>query len=351
MDVREKYFTIDKLCDEMIIRANHLHDYYDKKVADRKRKNLKFEFVIKDSEKINGKSGCEADFDYIELNRGVIELYYNYFENVLNDRLLSQLKYFGIDKSEDEMLKMSYEGIVWKNKEAHIYDSKVLDYKKIYLLDTFVARFIVLHELGHIYNGHCTYLAQNKEEYQADYMPLYMNAMQEKRKTEEECLDIRTLEMDADAFAATQSLLYLFYLYENYEREVDSSIARNDLFYLWSFAIRSHFLMTEDLFADQMYYKKMTHFPSCARWAMIMTICFELIQKYVMQDIREEFLVALAKGVKQAELTFNKIKYTNYNWEREITDNQDYINYKDEVDENWKKLKEKVSRYARFPLA
>ena len=77
-------------------------------------------------------------------------------------------------------------------------------------------------------------------------MPMYYND-NNKSENETEVLDIRTLEMDADAFAATQSMIHLSYLYDHSEKEIEIPYMEpQDIFYWWAFAIRSHFLICED---------------------------------------------------------------------------------------------------------
>lgn len=129
--------------------------------------------------------------------------------------------------------------------EGRIFDNRIIDDIKARMLETFISRFIFLHELGHILNGHCKLLA-NKMHDTSYFMPMYYND-NNKPENETEALDIRTLEMDADAFAATQSMIHLSYLYDHSEKEIEVPYMEpQDIFYWWAFAIRSHFLICED---------------------------------------------------------------------------------------------------------
>ena len=157
--------------------------------------------------------------------------------------------------------------------------------------------------------------------------------------------------MDADAFAATQSIYHVLFLHENFESQVKIKMEPYDVFYWWSFAVRSHFLMCEDRFMDNVYYKRMTHLPSNARWTLIYTSTLEVIDSCnILEQEKERFKELITKGAIDAEAKFNCIKYSKYNWVNEIDNNIQYINYRNEVNKNWEKLKIQLQEYARLPL-
>lgn len=271
---------------DLIDRANSIYDYFQniiKQYLPYKWYASSLEFEIIDSDEINGKSWCEKDKDHIQINRGVIELYYNYFSNVMENDKIKFLSNFNVTNEEYELKNMSYEGVYFKDGKYHIYDSKVIDDSKAQLLEIFVSRFIILHELGHILNGHCKLLAEKFTLIGLKYIPLYYFE-KDKSLDDETSLNIRTLEMDADAFAATQSIYHLIYLYKNFEHQVKIDMEPYDIFYWWSFALRSHFLICEDQFIDLYYYKKMTHLPSTARWTLIYNSALNVIDLIYVEE-------------------------------------------------------------------
>ncbi|QSX04786.1 hypothetical protein JYG23_08705 [Sedimentibacter sp. zth1] len=67
----------------------------------------------------------------------------------------AMLQAFNFENEEDELKKISYERAFFKKGKIEIFDSKIIDDAKAKLLGIFVTRFIILHELGHILNGHC----------------------------------------------------------------------------------------------------------------------------------------------------------------------------------------------------
>lgn len=307
------------------------------------------EFKIKDDERINGRSWCEKDKDHIEINRGVIELYYSYFTKVMEQDRIDFLRTFYVGEEDDKLREISLEGISRKKGNYEIYDSKFIEDEQAQLLEIFVSRFIILHELGHILNGHCKLSANKLNVKGIKFIPLYYYE-NEKLLSESDALDIRTMEMDADAFAATQSIVHLIFLYLNFDREVKINMNPQDIFYWWSFAVRSHFLTCEDKFMDNTYYKKMTHLPSNARWTLIYGSIMNVIDGYKFKMESETFKILVTKGAIDAETKFNRIKHSYYNWEKEISNNVEYINYSNEVNENWKRLKAELQKYARLPL-
>lgn len=309
-----------------------------------------FEFVINDDIEINGLSSSENNKDYIQINSGVIDLYYKYFSAVIKHDSISFLQTIMPDKEMDEIEKISYEALIFKNGNVDVFDNKIVDDKKARLLEIFVSRFITLHELGHILNGHCKLLAKlsQKETY---FMSMYY-IDKNMESNEKEALDIRTMEMDADAFAATQSMNHLLYLYDNFETEVDlANMSKQELFYWWAFAIRSHFLVCEDRFADSKYNPKMKHLPSVARWTLVYNSIISLLDYFnkSQQEI-QSFKNNIYRGTIDAEIKFNNIKFTNYNWIKEIYSDKEYKKYIDEINDNWSKVKMQLEEYARLPL-
>ena len=124
---------------------------------------------------------------------------------------------------------MSYEAIIFKEGEAKIIDSKIVDDAMAKLLVIFVSGFIILHELGHILNGHCKLLAHMQQQ-KTCFIPMYYNK-KKKSVDDKEALNIRTREMDADACATTQSIYHLVFLYDDFEKQVKvSNMGTQDIF-------------------------------------------------------------------------------------------------------------------------
>lgn len=338
---------------DLIYRANSLYDNFQdliKNFFPEKWYDSSLDFAIKDCKEINGKSWCNQDKDHIEINRGVLELFYNYFAKVMEYDKINFLRHLNISEDEDELRKISFEGVFYNGEKVELYDSKLVDDGKTKLLEIFVSRFIILHELGHLLNGHCKWMADNIKLKEMGYIPLFYYGM-EKTLDEETALDIRTLEMDADAFAVTNSMHHVLFLYNNFEEQVRVRIEQPEIYYWWAFAIRSHFLTCEDLFMDNCYYKKMTHLPSNARWTLIYWAAIEIIDYYdITEQEKKMFKNMISMGAIDAERKFNCIKGSNYNWFAEVENNSQYSKYRNEVNKNWENLRNQLQEYTRLPL-
>ena len=338
LDIKARTNEIYKGCQELV-RAYMPEKWYKSEL----------EFSIIEKEEINGRSWSGGNVDYVELNVGVIALYYKYFINVMEHDKINIFQKIIPGLQEREYKELSYEAIVFKDEKINIFDSKVVDERIARMLEIFVSRFIVLHELGHLFNGHCKRCQEITQD-RSYFMPMYYNP--QKEITNREALDIRTLEMDADAFAATQSVTHIVYLYDNFCEKVNvPNIEPKDIFYWWGFAIRSHFLMCQEKFKDSKYYENMTHMPSNARWTMIYNSVTQVIGFLNKNESEKNvFVDNITKGAVEAEFKFNRIMHTNYRWFDEIINNEQYIEYKEKIDANWEKMKFEMEKFARLPL-
>ena len=201
-----------------------------------------------------------------------------------------------------------------------------------------------------IWNGHCKWVTSITNG-QLDFIPMYY--VDKNEINEKQALDIRTLEFDADAFAVTQSMVHIIFLYNNFEKQVDiKDMEPEDLFFWWGFAIRSHFLLCEDSQIDERYNKKMTHLPSIARWTDVCATATDWIDQHniIPEEKKKRFNQKIVYGSMEAEKVFNEIKYTGYNWEEQLFSDGHYVEYKDAIDKNWNNVKNALKEYARLPL-
>ena len=219
------------------------------------------------------------------------------------------------------------------------------------MLEIFISRFILLHEFGHIFNGHCKYLAGSSTE-KFNFMPMHFNEINEVKRNIT-ALDIRTLEMDADAFAATQGFEHVLFLYKNFSAEVMiQNMNLVEVFYWWSFALRSHFLLCEDHFMDNNYDINMKHLPSSARWSLIWGTMDAILHRgQALGGLdTEQVYKELTKGAFDAERVFNDIKLTSYGWLNEIAENKKFRDYSIAVNRNWDILKSRIEGVSRLFL-
>ncbi|WXB93133.1 hypothetical protein WDJ61_18245 [Bacillus sp. FJAT-52991] len=317
------------------------------------RYNLKFS--IKEDANLGGKAWCDKYADNIQINKGVIDNFFDYFYGFTQMQSENFLKKMQINDEED--VGVSYEFLKFdENGNANIFDSKIIDYKLAGLLTIFVSRFIITHELGHLFNGHCEFI-NSKDIKSLQYIPMFETDNNRNFKNVSP-LNYRTLEMDADAFAATDNFRNLILLYERFEEKVDRDldIKPIELFYWWSFAIRSNFLITQRILNDEEYKTNKTHLPSVARWILILGSMLNLIESdtykvnYRDGDNKQKLLQGLADGFIYAEKCYNEKLYTNYNCIEETINNPDYKHYTTETQKNWGNLRDELDNFSRLPL-
>jgi len=339
-------------------RALHIYQQYQwiiKEILGRDCFDCNLNFYIKEDARLGGKAWCKNKADHILINSGVLDNFYEYFFRISTSQTKNILKISNA-LDEDEM-EGSYELLKFEHGQAIMLDSKEIDKKLAGLLTIFVSRFILTHELGHLLNGHCAYICTAYEHEDMQYIPMFDENRNTKSGTISP-LDYRTMEMDADAFAATDSFRNLIHLYECFEDRVDVGLNLRpmELFHWWSFAIRSHFLISQRILKDEEYRADRTHLPSVARWSLIWGSISGLIENGIYKinyrdgDDEQKLVQSLVHGCLYAEARYNDQFKTHYHFVEEIAGNEEYLHYVNEVQENWKTLRQKLMPYARLPL-
>ncbi|MCY7456067.1 hypothetical protein [Bacillus altitudinis] len=309
-------------------------------------------FFLRNDRRLGGKAWCKNNIDYIEINTGVIDNFFDYFYDFaekLNQKFIKNLPFKRDENKGDDG---SYSLLLQdENNGGIILNNETIDYNLASLLTVFVSRFILTHELGHLLNGHCKYLNDNND---INYIPMYYI---NNRTNNISPLDIRTMEMDADAFAATDSFRNLLILYNNFEEKVDAALMIKpiDLFFWWSFAIRSNFLISQRILNDEEYTPDRTHLPSVARFVLILFSIINSVDSgiykinYRSGDSEEGLLKNIIDGAFYAEKNYNSNFYTDYAM-TETMENEKYTNAVLEMQMNWDNLRNKLISFSRLPL-
>ena len=242
-----------------------------------------------------------------------------------------------------------------KDQNYPIIGSDELENQLTSLLTVFVSRFILMHELGHLFNGHCQYLSSLCQSDKMNYFPMF-NYGNSKIEGVMSNLDWRTLEYDADSFAITGSFQYLMMLYQDFDNKVDTYIIKepSDLFYWWGFAIRSEFLLMQKIFSDDNT-PHAHHFPSSLRWiTVILTINGILYGEhfkfnYVNHDNAAIILEKIFSGASYAERYFTKVNKIDNCLILDTIENHKCEHLED-VEQNWKKMLIKLKPFTRLYL-
>lgn len=324
--------------------------YKDIDSVNRKRiKNNTLVFEYYSSDDFNGHSEVKDNKDYIMLSDHFVEKYTTLFSEynqcICNEVLALLYPNQNIEESENN----SFEGWIYENGNRRMIDSKVIGEHRTNLMVVFAIRLIILHEMGHIFDGHLDYL----NSINGKSLSLYMFGNNDIN----DALLIRTMEMDADAFAATQSIRYVFYLYDNFEKEVKcAELKKEELFYYWAVAVRLQFIYSEYLtrsVGEPEYYKEMTHLPMNARWIQVVNIATEIVEREINNEsLCNKIKDIIINGSYEADRVFNKLYCRpDTNWIENITNTSEFSEYFDETLTYWREELINILRpYARYTL-
>ncbi len=280
---------------------------------------------------------------------GTIDNYLSVINDVMNFR--SSIRIHNIHRdNENPIDMMSAEGIIYEDGVPKVFDSKVIDKHITELIMTFINRFIICHEFGHLFSGH---YEQFKKVIKMNFIPMQMTGDEWSRVPEDKKLDINTMEWDADSFAATDSMRELLFLWENYDTQVQykDCISRKGLFFWWGFSVALIFHWISEMDCYRLYDNEILYTP---RDRMINTLnvaldCINnLFDNNTPESTRKEMSSNIVRGACEAEELYSKYKKRDSIWIKEDTDMSD--SGLSIIEENWKKLKEVLKKDAFINL-
>ena len=294
--------------------------------------------------------------DCLEMNVGTITYYFAYMKSVMSDN--RAFMEFGNAKLEKgNVVTGCYE----PHKRALFFNGGPKDPVRDSLstmLSIIALRFVMAHEFGHLFNGHCAFL---KTLYAVPRSEMIIKK-QISVLSEAYALDRRTMEMDADAFAATSSIDNIMMFYQQWETNgdlepFDGFTDKTQLFKIWSFAVHSVFLISEGLHKTE-YSKFSLYLPNEARAMLVFNASLNTLDGWIRHGIfrctEEERRIIeqeIICGYLEAESYFNRKFGFDFIYILSTQGNTIYVNYAQEVLNHWnKKLRKKLERYARVPL-
>jgi len=312
----------------------------------------KLNFKYRDNEKINASVEYNemTGEDILVVNVGTITEIFAMMKTAFAQRdVLDKISF-----SQDEDNKI-IDGKFIPFNCSIIYNGGVVNPNRNSLADytSIVAlRFIFAHELGHILNGHTQLL---KSLYMDSRIDMRLENIDQNQKY---CLDRRTLEMDADAAAATNSIDNIIMLYcEHRNNDIFSLFTEpEDIFSIWGFAVSCIFFKFEKE-KKTIYKKDSCYLPNAARLMLILDSAHETAKSYVSHNVvsgllesKDKIDKALLYGIEQARYFFKKCYYVDYHWIENINKGE-YWAFSKEVLENWNEnLFYKLTPYSRAPL-
>ena len=312
---------------------------------------IKFDYYFVNNDTMNASVSHKNNIDYLYMNVGTMRIIYTYFYNIF-----AQSNTFdNIGIPLEEINKKINGGFDFKEKQL-LFDGmpKCNDRRTIAeLVSLFAVRYLSCHELGHLLNGHVFYLKEKTGSFEmAMAMGNENNGLTP--------LNRRTLEMDADAFAASQGIINIIEIFKQ-KKEFDffMDIIKNPiiLFELWAFAIHSLFLLFEKFYGPVEYSVIGLYLPFEARETLNLSSANSALNyhckkgyfeygKYNSKDINKSLNI----GIEKAEKYFNEFFKTKYNFYTSIQNNPDYTKFADEVLDNWYNIKKDLAKYSRTIL-
>lgn len=190
---------------------------------------------------VNAFACIYRDQYFIGVTKGAVASLALFFERMLSDRRI--LMQIGNSDGEMEHPPLTYplaEALVQDNLANgpnHPTDSMRQDYCKWLTLSAL--DFLILHELGHIANGHVDRaVAKQLSPFIAEFggEPL----------TPEEAIELHLMEIDADGFAASQGVCKTMNVVKNPPYAIPQLASYDGLLFSWLFAVFSFFRMFGD---------------------------------------------------------------------------------------------------------
>ena len=316
----------------------------------------KFDFNFRDDSSINACADYDkqGNYDILKIITGTIIEIVALMKTAFAQRNI--LSNFG-NANEEKNAIYTGEYVYRNNKHELIFRTQntIVDSCREQLsfyVALMAIRFVFTHEVGHIVNGHTRLMND-----------LYMNSkiymrMEKSNNIMQYCLDRRTLEMDADAAAATSSIDNILILYEQDKAGLEDMqiYSIENLLELWGFSIACVFLLFE-LNCRTNYDLKSYYLPNSARYILAIDAARQTLLSYKRNKVIsytidvEMYDKAVTKGLIEAEklfllysddLTLSKDLFSNC---------EKFETFSKEVNENWdKNLRERLKKYSRTVL-
>lgn len=315
------------------------------------------EFVYVDDERISASAYQNSHGqDCLEINTATMAYTFAYMKTALSSSMI--FSEIGDCKNENGAIVA---GWFEKEKLRLLFNGTPKDAKRdefATLLSLMMLRFIATHELGHLYNGHISLL--NKEMgINSSSMVMNLNAKAFPRGIN--ALDMRTLEMDADAYAATSGIINTIGLYTDESEKANSllgqSVPKTEFFKMWAFSVYSLFMIFEGI-TQTPYSEDSIYLPNEARAILAFDSALQtmdMMRKHRKFNVSDADFKSIEKkigeGISEAQWHYNRIHGTNYNLIFSAVKNGEYKAYADRVLNHWNNnLKNRLEGHARMML-
>lgn len=321
-------------------------------------KGLDFAYIEDEGINANVWFDPKTGYDHMRINTGTITEIFSYFKSAFcNKSVFCNIG--DISKENNDIVKGKFDSLSYSTfytgEPQDTVRRQISDYASLFAL-----RFVFAHELGHLLNGHSYYLGSLYAISNIDMRGKRFFSNLNKKIEENYALDRRTLEMDADAFAATCGMDNIIMLYQKNDEPGILFEALNkpiEIFKLWSFSIHSVFLLFEGI-SKTTYSKSEWYLPNEAREMLVMSSAICTLDSYAKNKIlkcddklNDEIIKNLSMGIIEAERYYNLRFGTKFDFISQTMDNPKYNLYAQEVLDYWDNdLYKKIKRYSRCHL-
>lgn len=316
------------------------------------------DYNYSDDMTFNACAACKGKDDYIEMNVGTLATVFAYMKNAFSSP--DCMKFVGNPEKEIRAnITCGFDSVnkrlLFSGEPRDVVRSELSTYASLMML-----RYIYSHELGHLLNGHVKYVDGLYSTPRMKMIEKKILAAKSEEQAYSYALDRRTLEMDADAFAATMSIDNIIMCFSGQgEFSFDFSILNSpvEIFALWSFSIQSIFMLFE-YFAETKYDKLSYYLPNEARGLLSFSSSLVTLDNYRKHgifccddDTYEDILRQISIGIKEAERHFNLVYNRKYDFFEHFSTNNHYFEFTEEVLNHWNaELRDRLVEYARVPL-
>lgn len=283
--------------------------------------------------------------DIIDINYGVlIKSYKTMYDLVARYNVLNQ---HSIEFKTNELIGIKYS---YKFDDYQMYETILtLPKHSDMLLADFMAmisiKFIFLHEIGHLFNGHVSLYKASSSDYSKKLFMTLLNF-----DTNLTALDFRTMEMDADAFAITNLIDDIIELWKNDDRLKAFCSNLQDLFYLIAFTLNILLLMVQDENTKDISTTNTNQLDFLNRIIFsVGSFKTNVLYKFKEKIDINNFDNVMNAALKKSTIYYNTIYRKEQSW---FDDNSSNISKNHtEISSNWKSLRKRLLPLSRLPLA
>ncbi|WP_345989298.1 hypothetical protein AAEU33_17650 [Chryseobacterium sp. Chry.R1] len=266
--------------------------------------DLDIYFDIIDNSRVNAVATKYEGSYFIAISKGTIKIFEYYARKFsANPNILSD---FGPSNQENNVIKLQNSIII--KDEIYIIEEdppvSPITKERRTLAELIFSQSIlniIFHELGHIVNGHIDFLESSKIHYLEEVQT------ESNKLTSILSLHRQTLEIDADAFSAIETLREMLAIFDSKEDKFKEILPNyRSVFKLWSFVRQMCWRIMENNYIGKGLLE-ITHPPTSLRSQYTRIANLDLVKGRGGSSLLDDFETSYTLGVSQADNAFRII--------------------------------------------